>query len=74
MALAAVSRLVVVARYSFLDAIFARLLAKTDEIWSIDHKIGVIVDEHSTGDSAIEALSRPGAVTSSATLSCGPRC
>ena len=49
------------------------LLAKIDEPWSIDPKIGVLVDEQSTGCLTIEALSRPGAATSSATPRCEPR-
>ena len=71
MALAAVSRLVVVAEDIFLNALFAPAgrdrLSMTSCGASTTIQIGVIVDEHSTGDSAIEALSRPDAATSSAT-------
>ena len=67
MALAAVSRLVVVDGDRAFWTRSSRMLAQTDELWSIDPKIGVIVDEWSTGSLPIQALSRPGAATSSAT-------
>ena len=44
-----------------------RLEAKTEVLGSVDHKLGVVVDEASTGGIALEALSRPDAATCSST-------
>ena len=49
MALAAVSRPVVVDGDSFLNALFVSAGQDRRAIWSIDHKIGVLIDEQSTG-------------------------
>ena len=51
-----------------------RLEAKTEVLGSVDHKLGVVVDEASTGGIALEALSRPDAATCSSTSDRATRC
>ena len=51
----------------FFWRVSLRLEAKTEVLGSVDHKLGVVVDEASTGGIALEALSRPDAATCSST-------